>query len=169
MLRSEDTSFEETAKKLAEAIGGEAENTGGDVWLAMKELENGSFLVFSLEEIGLYKSRQSMEEGDRALVSIPLYGESILKERRCDGCSAKIKAGEVFFHWKVDDIETDYCWVCDGDIRARSIEATDGAKTAEFIKAIIPERNMRSEPKPSLSEKLNGRGEAIQEELARDL
>ncbi len=136
MLRSEDTSFEETAKKLAEALGGEAENTGGDVWLATKELGNGAYLVFGLEEIGLYKSRQSMEEGDRPRSSVQLHGENPMEDKKCTGCSETIEPGEVFFRWAIDGELFDYCWACDGDLRQRGAEATDGAKTVEYIKTI---------------------------------
>jgi hypothetical protein len=170
MLRSEDTSFEETAKKLAEAIGGEAENTGGDVWLAMKELENGSFLVFSLEEIGLYKSRQSMEEGDRPRSSVQLHGENPMEEKRCKGCSEIIESGEVFFRWEVDGYSYDYCWMCDGALRQDGAKATDGAKRVEYIKTIQHGTvELSTCGNTGAAPELNGRGETIAEEIARDL
>jgi hypothetical protein len=54
---------EEQANAIAEAIGGNVWQSGGDIWLVIKRRQDGHFVVISDEVICEYNSENDFEDG----------------------------------------------------------------------------------------------------------
>lgn len=62
----------EKAENLAKQIGGWAWMSGGDVWLAVLERQDGRAVVFSDECVCEYSSADAMMDGEQPLAAICL-------------------------------------------------------------------------------------------------
>ncbi len=63
------------SEMIAKAYECENLQSGGNIWIAMKTLVDGKYLVFGQESIGLYASQASFEGGDHPLVNIDLFAD----------------------------------------------------------------------------------------------
>jgi hypothetical protein len=63
---------EEQAKAVAEAVGGEPWQSGGDIWLVLSRRTDGKLVVISDEVVCLYDSEAAFEDS-RAAASIVLH------------------------------------------------------------------------------------------------
>jgi hypothetical protein len=77
------------AEMLAKAIGGDAWNSGGDIWLVTLSREDGSLVVFSGDAVCEYKDQDAFDAG-RAASTILL----MMDERSWVVCDAQ---GHVFY------------------------------------------------------------------------
>lgn len=53
---------EQQAKAVAEALGGEAWNSGGDIWLVLFRRSDGKLVVLSDEVVCEYENEEAFEE-----------------------------------------------------------------------------------------------------------
>ncbi len=63
---------ESQAVSVADALGGEPWQSGGDVWLVLLKRSDGKLVVVSDEVVCLYDDEDEFEAG-QASVSIPLH------------------------------------------------------------------------------------------------
>ena len=68
----EDIMDESAAKAIAQALGGHAYHSGGKVWLAQIDREDGSLVIICGDAICEYANEKALDDGD-ATQSIALY------------------------------------------------------------------------------------------------
>lgn len=63
---------EEQANAVAEALGGSAWNSGGDIWLVRFEKPDGKLVILSDEAVSEYKSEEAFDK-NRATTTVVLH------------------------------------------------------------------------------------------------
>jgi len=63
---------EKAATNVAEALGASAWQSGGDIWLVLKERPDGHLVVISDEVVCEYASRTAFQAGAKELASVGL-------------------------------------------------------------------------------------------------
>jgi hypothetical protein len=72
---------EQQAQAIADALGGETWQSGGDIWLVTLRRNDGKVVVISDDAICLYADDEAFDAG-QALQSIELHAGTLSPDRR---------------------------------------------------------------------------------------
>ncbi|CAG1009940.1 hypothetical protein PHYC_03771 [Phycisphaerales bacterium] len=117
--------IEAQAEMLAKAVGGEAWQSGGDIWVVTRHTGGGltgepeRYVVFSAEVVCEYESEKAFEDGAAPLKTISLGGED-------ERWVIQDDEGNVFF--EDEDLELGWRDESEAERQARYLETREGGK-----------------------------------------